>query len=206
MCTERIIVHRSIADKFREALKATVNNVLGGPSTQLVAVNPAAITKNKDLVRDAISKGGKVLIGDLDTEATSNTRMGPVVVENVTEDMDIYKTESFGPTASLFVVESDDEAIKLANDTEYGLSASVYTESLARGLKVAKQIDSGYVPSLWFLWMSSNEINRAVHINSMTVHDEAALPHGGVKSSGYGRFGTNMLDEFLWTKSVTWVD
>lgn len=147
MCTERIIVHRSIADKFREALKATVNNVLGGPSTQLVAVNPAAITKNKDLVRDAISKGGKVLIGDLDTEATSNTRMGPVVVENVTEDMDIYKTESFGPTASLFVVESDDEAIKLANDTEYGLSASVYTESLARGLKVAKQIDSGYVPS-----------------------------------------------------------
>ncbi|CAG8416557.1 unnamed protein product [Penicillium salamii] len=189
MCTERIIVHRSIADKFREALKATVNNVLGGPSTQLVAVNPAAITKNKDLVRDAIAKGGKVLIGDLDTEATSNTRMGPVVVENVTEDMDIYKTESFGPTASLFVVDSDDEAIKLANDTEYGLSASVYTESLARGLKVAKQIDSG-----------------AVHINSMTVHDEAALPHGGVKSSGYGRFGTNMLDEFLWTKSVTWVD
>ncbi|CAI7663096.1 unnamed protein product [Penicillium bialowiezense] len=189
MCTERIIVHRAIAEKFREALKATINNVLGGPSTQLVAINPAAISKNKALIQDAISKGGKVLIGDLDTQATSDTRMGAVVVENVTEDMDIYRTESFGPTVSLFVVDSDEEAVKLANDTEYGLSASVYTESLARGLNVAKKIDSG-----------------AVHINSMTVHDEAALPHGGVKSSGYGRFGTNMLDEFLWTKSVTWVE
>ncbi|KAJ5093410.1 hypothetical protein N7456_009271 [Penicillium angulare] len=189
MCTERIIVHRAIVDKFREALKVTINNVLGGPSTQLVAINSAAISKNKELIRDAISKGGKVLIGDLDIQATSDTRMGAIVVEDVTQDMDIYKTESFGPTASLFVVDSDEEAIKLANDTEYGLSASVYTESLARGLSVAKRIDSG-----------------AVHINSMSVHDEAALPHGGVKSSGYGRFGTNMLDEFSWTKSVTWLE
>ncbi|KAJ6099702.1 hypothetical protein N7467_001237 [Penicillium canescens] len=189
MCTERIIVHRSIADKFREALKASVNNVFGGPSTQLVTINPAAITKNKELVQDVISKGGKVFIGDLDTQAASDTSMGVVVVEGVTTEMDIYKTESFGPTVSLFVVDSDEEAIKLANDTEYGLSASVFTESLARGLKVAKQIESG-----------------AVHINSMTVHDEASLPHGGVKSSGFGRFGTNMLDEFLWTKSVTWME
>lgn len=199
-------MHRNIAEKFRDALKATINNVLGGPSTQLVAINPAAISKNKELVQDAISKGGKVLIGDLDMQATSDTRMGAVVVENVTEDMDIYKTESFGPTASLFVVDSDEEAIKLANDTEYGLSASVYTESLARGLNVAKKIDSGYVISSWYILFCSNQLCRAVHINSMTVHDEAALPHGGVKSSGYGRFGTNMLDEFLWTKSVTWVE
>jgi acyl-CoA reductase-like NAD-dependent aldehyde dehydrogenase len=146
MCTERIIVHRSIADRFREALKASVNNVFGGPSTQLVTINPAAITKNKDLVRDAIAKGAKVFIGDLDTQAASDTRMGVVVVEDVTSDMDIYKTESFGPTVSLFVVDSDEEAIKLANDTEYGLSASVFTESLVRGLKIAKQIDSGYAP------------------------------------------------------------
>ncbi|KAJ5881342.1 uncharacterized protein N7529_000014 [Penicillium soppii] len=189
MCTERIIVHRSIADKFREALKASVNNVFGGPSTQFVTINRAAISKNKDLVRDVISKGGKVFIGDLEAQAASDTSMGVVIVEGVTTEMDIYRTESFGPTVSLFVVDSDEEAIKLANDTEYGLSASVFTESLARGLKVAKQIDSG-----------------AVHINSMTVHDEAALPHGGVKSSGFGRFGTSMLDEFLWTKSVTWME
>lgn len=205
MCTERIIVHRAIADEFREALKTAMNNGLGGPDTELVAINLAAITKNRDLVRDAISKGGKILIGNLDTQATSNTRMGAIVVENVTDEMDIYKTESFGPTVSLFVVDSDEDAIRLANDTEYGLSASVYTESLTRGLKVAQQIDSGYVVFSNHL-DGSNQGRRAVHINSMTVHDEAALPHGGVKSSGYGRFGTNMLDEFLWTKSVTWVE
>jgi acyl-CoA reductase-like NAD-dependent aldehyde dehydrogenase len=153
MCTERIIVHRSIADKFREALKASVNNVFGGPSTQFVTINRAAISKNKDLVRDVISKGGKVFIGDLEAQAASDTSMGVVIVEGVTTEMDIYRTESFGPTVSLFVVDSDEEAIKLANDTEYGLSASVFTESLARGLKVAKQIDSGYVPfSCIFGW------------------------------------------------------
>ncbi|EAU33063.1 conserved hypothetical protein [Aspergillus terreus NIH2624] len=189
MCTERIIVHRSIADKFREALKAAINNVLGGPNAELVAINAGAIAKNKALVRDAISKGGRVLLGDPDAQGASDTRMSAVIVENVTKDMDIYEDESFGPTASLFVVDSDEEAIKLANDTEYGLSAAVYTENLARGLYVAGQIESG-----------------AVHINSMTVHDEAALPHGGVKRSGYGRFGTKLLDEFLWTKSVTWMD
>jgi acyl-CoA reductase-like NAD-dependent aldehyde dehydrogenase len=143
MCTERIIVHRSIADKFREALKVAVNNVLGGPSTGLVAINSNAISKNKDLIRDAVAKGGKVLLGDLDTQVSSDTRMGAIVVENVTKDMDIYQTESFGPTASIFVVDSDEEAIKIANDTEYGLSAAVYTENLARGLHVAGQIDSG---------------------------------------------------------------
>lgn len=143
MCTERIIVHRDIADKFREALNIAANNVLGGPSTELVAINASAISKNKDLVRDAITKGAKILLGDFDTPVTSDTRMGAVVVENVTKEMDIYQTESFGPTASLFVVDSDDEAIRLANDTEYGLSAAVYTENLARGLHVAGQIDSG---------------------------------------------------------------
>lgn len=143
MCTERIIVHRSIADKFREALKAAINNVLGGPNAELVAINAGAIAKNKALVRDAISKGGRVLLGDPDARVASDTRMSAVVVENVTKDMDIYEDESFGPTASFFVVDSDEEAIKLANDTEYGLSAAVYTENLARGLYVAGQIESG---------------------------------------------------------------
>lgn len=143
MCTERIIVHRSIADKFREALKAAINNVLGGPNAELVAINAGAIAKNKALVRDAISKGGRVLLGDPDAQGASDTRMSAVIVENVTKDMDIYEDESFGPTASLFVVDSDEEAIKLANDTEYGLSAAVYTENLARGLYVAGQIESG---------------------------------------------------------------
>ncbi|PLB45591.1 aldehyde dehydrogenase [Aspergillus steynii IBT 23096] len=189
MCTERIIVHRSIVDQFRPVLNATIKHIAGGGSGEVVVINAAAVTKNRNLVRDAVSKGGKVIAGDVDAPTASDTRLAPIVVEGVTRDMDIYAEESFGPTVSLFVVDSDDEAVALANDTEYGLSAAVYTENLGRALKVAKGIDSG-----------------AVHINSMTVHNESVLPHGGVKNSGFGRFGSDMLDEFLWTKSVTWMD
>ncbi|OQN95135.1 hypothetical protein B0A48_18812, partial [Cryoendolithus antarcticus] len=80
--------------------------------------------------------------------------------------MDIYHTESFGPTVSVIVVRSDEEAIKIAKDTDYGLSAAVFTEDLRRGLIIAKRIKSG-----------------AVQINSMSVHDESALPHGRYKKS-----------------------
>jgi acyl-CoA reductase-like NAD-dependent aldehyde dehydrogenase len=91
---------------------------------------------------------------------------------------------------SLFTVDSDDDAIRLANDTEYGLSASIFTEDLRRAFRIAKKIQSG-----------------AVHINSMSVHDESALPHGGHKSSGYGRFnGVEGLEEWVQTKTVTWKD
>ncbi|KAK2736205.1 hypothetical protein FQN55_001737 [Onygenales sp. PD_40] len=190
MSTERIVVQRSIADEFRTHLRAAAANHLSPTEPAPLLVVPAAVTKNKNLIANATAKGASILAGDPSVEESSNTRLRPVVVDNVTPDMDIYGTESFGPTVSLLVVETEEEAIRVANDTEYGLSAAVYTENLARGLRVARQIESG-----------------AVHINSMTVHDEAALPHGGVKSSGFGRFGgSSGLDEFMVTKSVTWMD
>ena len=80
------------------------------------------------------------------------TAMKPVVIEGVKEGMDLYYQESFGPTVSLFVVESDEAALKIANDTEYGLASAVFTENLQRGLRIARQIETG-----------------AVHINSMSV-------------------------------------
>ncbi|KAK7430150.1 hypothetical protein QQZ08_003335 [Neonectria magnoliae] len=88
--------------------------------------------------------------------------------------MDLYKTESFGPTVSILEIETEEEAIRLANDTEYGLSSALFTSDLRRGLRIAREIETG-----------------AVHINNMTVHDESALPHGGAKSSGYGRFNAS---------------
>ncbi|KAF4624216.1 hypothetical protein G7Y89_g13956 [Cudoniella acicularis] len=106
--------------------------------------------------------------------------MRPVVLGEVTKSMDIYYTESFGSLVSLFEVETEVEAIKLANDTEYGLTASVYTNSLAREMRVAKKIQSG-----------------AVHINLFTIHDEPALPYGGVKKSpeqAVGIFGSSFVD------------
>ncbi|KAF4628492.1 hypothetical protein G7Y89_g9664 [Cudoniella acicularis] len=172
MATERIIVHKSVAPV--------------APSP--VMVNSAGPAATRKLVADALSKGAKLLVGDIDAKEESETRMRPIVVEGVTPTMDMYYQESFGPSVSLIVVESEEEAITVANDTEYGLSAAVFTKDLDRGLRVAKQIESG-----------------AVHINKMTVFDDPNVPHGGVKSSGYGRFnGSNGLEEFLKTKSVTW--
>ena len=189
MCTERILVHAAIAEKFKPALKTMTENVFGHPSG-LVLINEPAVLKNRKLLDDAISKGAKVVFGDPQHKADNKSAMRPVIIENVQKGMDIYHTESFGPTVSVYTVQSDDEAVKLAKDTEYGLSAAVFTESLQRGFKIAKQIDSG-----------------AVHINSMTIHDEASLPHGGYKKSGFGRFNSiEGLSEWVQHEVITWYD
>lgn len=191
MSTERIIVHSSIVDKFKPALKATMDNLFsdkGMGVPQLVTALP--VEKNKQLLSDAVSKGAGVVYGNPTDNEDSKTRMKPVILEKIKENMDIYHTESFGPTVSLYTVDSDEEAIKIANDTDYGLAAAVFTEDLRRGLRIAKQIETG-----------------AVHINSMTVHDEAPLSHGGAKKSGFGRFnGTLGLEEWTRTKVITWMD
>lgn len=191
MATERILVNAKIVDQFRSALKATMDKIFsdqGMGVPQLVTAAP--VEKNKKLLADALSKGATAIYGDPDHDESSKTKMRPVVIENVKPDMDIYHTESFGPTVSLIVVNSDEEAIAIANDTEYGLTSAVFTEDLRRGLRIAREIESG-----------------AVHINSMSIHDEAALAHGGVKKSGFGRFNSLQgLDEWVQTKVVTWKD
>lgn len=190
MATERIIVHESIAEKFKEALKGTIEAVFQGSSQGMVLVNAPPVAKNQKLLDDALSKGAKAVYGDSRHVEDSKTRMRPVVIENVNKDMDIYYTESFGPTVALYTVKTDEEAIEIANDTDYGLAAAVFTEDLRKGLKIAKQIETG-----------------AVHINSMSVHDESILPHGGAKKSGFGRFnGREGLEEWTRTKAVTWKD
>ncbi|KAL4939843.1 hypothetical protein BDV06DRAFT_29208 [Aspergillus oleicola] len=190
MSTERIVVQRSVAEKFQTLLAETVEKIFGKNAPAPVLVASAAVQKNKGLVDDAIGKGANVVFGDAKASESSANSMRPVIVGNVTKEMDLYATESFGPTVSLMVVDSEEEAIELANNTEYGLTSAVFTSNLFRGLRVAKQIESG-----------------AVHINSMTIHDEPTLPHGGWKSSGFGRFGgTNGYDEWVQTKTITWVE
>ncbi|EAU35649.1 conserved hypothetical protein [Aspergillus terreus NIH2624] len=190
MSTERIIVQRGVAEKFRELLAGAAEKVFGQHTPAPVLVAAAAVSKNKALVADALAKGAEVVFGDAAATEACGSSMRPLIVGNVTKAMDLYATESFGPTVSLMVVDSEEEAVALANDTEYGLSSAVFTDNLFRGLRVAKQIESG-----------------AVHINSLTIHDEAVLPHGGYKSSGFGRFGgAHGYDEWLQTKTVTWVE
>lgn len=187
MSTERILVHRSILEPFKKALSSAISNIFSDSQPAPVLVTSAGVEKNKKLISNALENGASLVYGDAQAQEASATRMRPIVIADVTKDMDIYHTESFGPSVSLIAVDSEDEAVEMANDTEYGLSGAVFTENLARGLRIARRIESG-----------------AVHINSMSVHDEANLPHGGVKKSGWGRFnGMWGLEEFLRTKTIT---
>lgn len=194
MSTERIIVHSSIAEKFKTVLSETVNKMFGSVEATPILVTAESATRNKTLIDDALSKGAKKV--DIFAESPDHghesvkTRMRPVILEGINKSMDLYAGESFGASVSWYTYETEDEMIELANDTEYGLAASVYAEDLRAAFRVADRLDSG-----------------AVHINSMTVHDEFSLPHGGVKKSGFGRFnGAQGLDEFLYYKTVTWME
>ena len=151
MSTERILVHKDIKPEFVQAFTSAVENIFGA-SEAPVLINAAGAQKNKDLVSKAVKQGANVLYGDYEkqelhpeTKEESNTRLRPIIVDGVSKDMDLYYAESFGPSVSLIEISSDEEAIQIANDTEYGLSGAIFTENLARGIRIAKQIESGYV-------------------------------------------------------------
>ena len=190
MSTERAIVEESIVEKFGEELKKAIDNFYPQAGEANVLINKAGVEKNKRLVKDAVGKGARLLTGNAEHNEASDTRMRPIVVQGVKKDMDLFYTESFGPTISIYSVKDEDEALTLANDTEYGLSSAIFTKDLAKAFRMAKRIESG-----------------AVHINAMSVHDEAALLHGGIKMSGFGRFGASEgIEEFLKKKTITWMD
>ncbi|KAL7620356.1 hypothetical protein AAE478_009350 [Parahypoxylon ruwenzoriense] len=188
MSTERIVVHKKISGAFQEKLVAAAEQFFPSKSDAPILIDARSVDKNKKLVIDAVSKGASLLNGNVDAEEISKTRLRPIIVSKVTPEMDLYKQESFGPSVSLIEVETEEEALRLANDTEYGLASAVFTENLRVGLRFARGIETG-----------------AVHINNMTIHDEAALPHGGAKASGYGRFNSRYgVEEWVRTKNITW--
>ncbi|CAI0644687.1 unnamed protein product [Colletotrichum noveboracense] len=190
MSTERIIVHESIADNFHKALVVATRDHFGSKDSTPVLVTVASARRNRDLVADAMSKGATSMTPKEQLGGLPETRMAPMLLKDVNKKMTLYQTESFGPSVSLFTFKSEDEAVSLANDTKYGLSASVFTRDLGAAFRIGESLESG-----------------AVHINSMTVHDEYSLPHGGVKQSGFGRFnGCQGLDEFMYYKTITWME
>jgi acyl-CoA reductase-like NAD-dependent aldehyde dehydrogenase len=173
MSTERIIVVDSVADEFVAQFSAKAQTLVAGDpregKTPLGAlVDGNAARHVRDLVADAVRLGGTVAAGG-DGEGVL---MPATVVDGVTPAMRIYREESFGPVVAVIRVKDEEAAIAAANDSEYGLSASVFSRDIARALSVARRIQSGIC-----------------HINGPTVHDEAQMPFGGVKASGYGRFG-----------------
>ncbi|EAT83069.2 hypothetical protein SNOG_09804 [Parastagonospora nodorum SN15] len=190
MSSERILVHKDIKSKFVAAFKEAVENIFGGDKPAPVLVAAVGVERNKRLISEAVKAGARVVHGDHTKQEEFDTHMRPVIVDSVTKEMDLFYTESFGPSVSIVEISDDQEAVEIANDTDYGLSGAVFTENLARGLRIAKQIESG-----------------AIHINSMTVHDEWSLPHGGAKASGFGRFNGNWgIEEFLRMKTITYRD
>lgn len=166
MSTERIIVAQEVMAEFASKLRAILPNVKVHPGASETNASKVAA-----LVSDAVSQGATLLGGS--SLQRQGSLITPRILANVTRDMEIWRTETFGPVAVLVGFASINEAISMANDSEYGLSASIFTNNTARAISIAKSLEVG-----------------AVHINSTTVHDEAHMAHGGTKASGWGRFGS----------------
>jgi acyl-CoA reductase-like NAD-dependent aldehyde dehydrogenase len=187
MSTERIIVHTAIYATFKVALGVAMEKMFPQKGDTQVLITSAAVSKTTKLVHDALGKGATIVAGHSPSSDAISTRMRPVAVEGISKQMEIYATESFGPTVALFEIETEEEALELANDTEYGLSSAVFSADLGTAMRIARGIETG-----------------AVHINSMSVHDEPGMPHGGAKASGYGRFNADAgLSEWTRTKTLT---
>lgn len=172
MSTERIIVHQAIADAFVAKLAARASALpAGDPRGHVVLgslISLDAARKMEELIADAQAKGAKLVAGG----KRSGTVVEATLLDFVTPDMRVYAEESFGPVKPIIRVANEDEAVRIANDTEYGLSSAVFSRDVQRALAVAGRIQSGIC-----------------HINGPTLNDEAQMPFGGVKGSGYGRFG-----------------
>ena len=182
LSVDRVIVQGDIADAFVDAFLAKVRALpQGDPEGEHTLVGPMiharAAERVAGLVADAVDKGATVLIGG---GPARGAFYPATVLDRITPDMRIYYEEIFGPVATIFRVDTEDEAIALANDTAYGLSSAVYTENASRGMAVARRLRHGNV-----------------HINDHSVADEPQAPVGGVKDSGFGHFGSDWGAEFF---------
>jgi benzaldehyde dehydrogenase (NAD) len=188
MSTERIIVLDSVADAFVTRLKEKVASLPVGNPRNAETVLGAVVDLNtvvhvQSLVADALNHGAELVNGG----EANGVLMPPHVVDRVSVQMRLFHEESFGPVVAIIRAKDEEEAISLANNSEYGLSAAIFTGDTARGLRIARRIKTGIC-----------------HINGPTVHDEAQMPFGGTKASGYGRFGGKAgIDAFTELRWIT---
>jgi succinate-semialdehyde dehydrogenase / glutarate-semialdehyde dehydrogenase len=187
VCVNRFFVQASVHDAFVEKLVKAVRalktaNGLEEGATQGPLINAAAIAKVESHVADAQKKGGQVVCGGK-RHALGGTFYEPTVIVGANADMTLANDETFGPVAAVFRFDTEADAIRMANDTEFGLSAYFYARDIGRVWRVAAALESGMVG-----------------INEGIISTEVA-PFGGVKESGLGREGSKYgLDEYLETK------
>lgn len=180
MSANRVLVHSSVADEFREKFVRKVSSLTTGdpaePSTIIgPLINGREVQSLEERVDAALADGATALVRG----QTCGNVLGPVVLDNVKNSDPIAQGELFGPVILLMQFLTDEEAIAIANDTEFGLSGAIHTRDLARGVRLARQIDTGMV-----------------HINDITIADEPIVPFGGEKHSGIGRLsGQATIDE-----------
>jgi succinate-semialdehyde dehydrogenase / glutarate-semialdehyde dehydrogenase len=193
ICPNRMLVQRGIADEFLATMEQRFNGLKAGSGfTDGVTVGPlidgAALAKMERQVEDALDKGARLVTGGerlVDDGLDAGCFYAPTLLADVTPDMLIYREETFGPVAPVIVFDDDDEAIAMANDTDYGLASYVYTTSLSRAFRAMERLKFGMV--------GVNDINPT----------SAAAPFGGVKQSGLGVEGAREgIDEYLDTKLV----
>ncbi|MCU1472242.1 aldehyde dehydrogenase [Amnibacterium sp.] len=189
MSTERFVVDEQVGDAFVAEFASRAQKVpAGDPLTDPACVVGPLIRAESGprinrLIDDALSKGAVLAVGG----HAHGAAMPPTILDKVRPGMDIYDQETFGPITTIVRVTGVDEAVRVANDTEYGLAAAVFGRDSTRALQVAMRIQAGQV-----------------HVNGSTVQNEAQAPFGGMKASGYGRFdGRAVINEFTDLKWVT---
>ncbi|MER5792595.1 aldehyde dehydrogenase family protein [Streptomyces sp. NPDC001980] len=188
MAANRVLVDRSIADEFTEKFVAKVRTLKAGdPSDPQTVIGPLINSQQAEsisaTVEQAVAEGATALVRG----TTTDNLVEPSVLTGVPADSDLLRQEVFGPVAFLIPFDGEEEAVRLVNDTPYGLSGAVHTGNIERGVAFAKQIDTGMF-----------------HVNDGTVHDEPVVPFGGEKHSGIGRLnGETTVESFTTLKWIS---
>ena len=184
VCTNRFLVQDGVYDAFTEKLavavgKMKVGDGLKGETQQGPLINMDAVVKVEEHIADAVAKGARIVLGGKRHEL-GGSFFQPTILADVTPDMAVAREETFGPVAPLFRFTTDEEAIRMANDTEFGLASYFYSRDIGRVWRVAEALEYGIVG-----------------INSGLISSTVA-PFGGVKESGIGREGSKYgIDEWL---------
>jgi aldehyde dehydrogenase (NAD+) len=188
MANSRLIVETPVFDAFCEKLVAKVATYqVGDPHDPHTVIGPLIDTRQCAVIdrhiKDAVAKGAKLLMGGTGEGAFYQ----PTVLAGVTPDMDVFREETFGPAMSVIRAADSEEALALANDSSFGLSAALITNDLQKAMDIALRLESGMV-----------------HVNDCTLLDEPHVPFGGVKDSGFGREGGKYsMDEMTEVKWIT---